>query len=180
MKIKQLEQRIITLEYRQEKEDADYGSCLWARFMFNLDKYELNINSDVGNYSYKWCETPEHESFLHLMSRINDDYLLTKLCGNPREFDYEASKKSVINDYNYDEEIQQKVIEHFKDLEKLYETPTSAEEFVNGLLDRFIDWDEYDTYCSVIYDHSTWQKRIVKIFADYIQPYIRTELGGAL
>lgn len=40
--VKEINPNIFCLEYRQDKEDADYGSCLWARFLFNLDKYELN------------------------------------------------------------------------------------------------------------------------------------------
>lgn len=54
MTVKEINPRILTLEYRQEKGDEGYGSCLWARFMFNLDRYELSITSDCGNYGYKW------------------------------------------------------------------------------------------------------------------------------
>lgn len=71
--------RIITLEFRQEKGDDDYGSCMWARFLFDLDNYDLHINSDCGNYAYGWCPTPDKESFLKLMSRINESYLLEKI-----------------------------------------------------------------------------------------------------
>lgn len=71
---------IICLEYRQEREDEDYGSCLWARFYFNLDKYELMIMSDCGSYGYGWVETPETESFLQLMSRCGKYYILKKNC----------------------------------------------------------------------------------------------------
>ena len=39
MTVKEINPNILTLEYRQEKTDKDYGSCLWARFMFNLDRY---------------------------------------------------------------------------------------------------------------------------------------------
>ena len=77
--------RIITLEYHQEKDDPDYGTCLWARFTFDLVNYELKIASDCGNYSYEWIAT-ETEPFLNLMLRVNKDYLLDKL-----------SSRSVVN-----------------------------------------------------------------------------------
>ena len=71
--------RILTIEFRQEKTDADYGSCLWARFLFDLDNYDLHITSDCGEYAHGWIPTPERESFLKLMSRVNGDYLLGKI-----------------------------------------------------------------------------------------------------
>lgn len=73
MTVKEIPVNIRCLEYRQDKADTDYGSCLYARFYLNLDKYELNIISDVGNYAYQWVATPEHESFLELMARITDE-----------------------------------------------------------------------------------------------------------
>ena len=78
MTVKEIKPEIVVLEYRQDKDDEDYGSCLWARFYFNLDKYELFVLSDCGNYGYKWCETLGSESFLELMARIGEDYLLWK------------------------------------------------------------------------------------------------------
>ena len=70
---------IITLMYRQEKTDADYGSCLWARFQFDLKNYTLHIEGDCGNYTHGWVPTPEHESFLHLCGRFDYEYLLYKM-----------------------------------------------------------------------------------------------------
>ena len=105
MTVKEIPVNIRCLEYRQERDDMDYVSCLYARFYFNLDKYELNIISDCGNYGYQWCATPETESFLHLMARITDGYLLGKLCGSPKEFDYEATKEHF---YDYADEDEDK------------------------------------------------------------------------
>lgn len=34
---------ILTIEFRQERGDPDYGSCLWANFNFDLERYELTI-----------------------------------------------------------------------------------------------------------------------------------------
>ena len=72
MKVETINPRILVLEYRQEKGDKDYGSCLWADFYFNLDKYDLTILSDVGNYGYAYWSVTPSESFLELMTRIGE------------------------------------------------------------------------------------------------------------
>lgn len=91
-KIEQTKKKIITLTFRQEPGDPDYGSCTWAEFIFDLDAYSLSILSDCGNYSYKWTPTPKSESFLHLMGRVDAGYLLDKI-----------SDRNVINeDKTYD------------------------------------------------------------------------------
>lgn len=41
---------IMTVSFRQTRDDKDYGSCLWARFNFDLKHYHLSIESDCGNY----------------------------------------------------------------------------------------------------------------------------------
>ena len=78
-KVKETTVRVVRIEYKQEREDADYGSCMWATFDFDLEKYSLAIMSDCGNYAYGWKPTPDSESFLHLMSRIDEYYLLGKI-----------------------------------------------------------------------------------------------------
>ena len=78
-KVEIVKPSIINLEFHQEKQDKDYGSCMWARFVIDTKNYELHICSDCGNYDYSWIPTPEHESFLQLLSRMDRDYLLNKL-----------------------------------------------------------------------------------------------------
>ena len=79
MKVTIEKPEIITLLFKQEKSDEDYGSCLWARFYIDIKNYTLSIESDCGNYVYGWVPTPNSESFLHLLSRLNEDYLLSKI-----------------------------------------------------------------------------------------------------
>ena len=70
---------LISLYFCQERGDPDYGSCLWAVFNFDLERYELSITSDCGNYAYGWVPTHKSESFMHLMARLDSGYLLDKL-----------------------------------------------------------------------------------------------------
>jgi hypothetical protein len=78
MKVVKVARNILIVQCRQEPEDKEYGSCLWADFLFDCDEYRLNVNSDCGNYSYVWHITPT-EPFLELMHRMNREYLLDKI-----------------------------------------------------------------------------------------------------
>lgn len=79
MKVTVEKPQIIALLYRQERSDPDYGSCLWARFYLDTQNYTMSIESDCGNYSHGWCPTPNSETFLHLLCRMDSSYLLGKL-----------------------------------------------------------------------------------------------------
>lgn len=85
---------IMTMEYRPEKTDPDYGRCMWAVFHFDLDRYTMMIESDCGNYTYGWHPTPNFESFLHLMGRLDEQYLLSKIADRT-VVDTEATWKAV-------------------------------------------------------------------------------------
>lgn len=87
---------LISLYFCQERGDPDYGSCLWAVFNFDLERYELSITSDCGNYAYGWVPTHKSESFMHLMARLDSGYLLDKLaspCVINEEATFEAVKE---------------------------------------------------------------------------------------
>lgn len=170
MTVKEIPVNIRCLEYRQDKEDEDCGSCLYARFYFNLDKYELNIISDCGNYAYQWVAMPEHESFLEVMARISDDYLLGKLCGSPKEFDYEATKKKLY-DYADEEDDKNRLDEIFEEIECKY-IPDNGETFIE-LFEQENDGWWTDVWEYLEYDYTPWQKRIVRVFKENIQPVIK-------
>lgn len=171
---------IVIFEFHQEKEDKDYGSCLWARFLFDLENYDMHITSDCGNYGYGWIPTPEHESFLKLMSGINSDYLLDKI----------ASRETIDNDKTYGNIkflLEQCADENLEDINIDLEELESAcnqntdRDIVDSVchiikftsLDEHIE--EYELYESIEKDYSASQKKIAEVFENYIQPKI-TEL----
>ena len=117
MKVTEIKPNMLILEYRQDKEDKDYGSCLWARFMFNLDRYELSITSDCGNYGYKWYETPNSESFLELMARCDKWYVMHKLYGDADIFNYEDTKTKFYEYFGEEEEDREKLDAIFEEVE---------------------------------------------------------------
>lgn len=170
MTVKEIPVNIRCLEYRQDEDDKDYGSCVYARFYFNLDKYELNIISDCGNYAYQWVATPKTESFLHLMARITDGYLLGKLCGSPKKFDYEATKAHFY-DYADDEDDKKRLDAIFEEIELKY-IPVSGESFIEMFEQENDGWWS-DVWEYPVYDYTANQKRIVRVFEENIQPVIR-------
>lgn len=176
MKITQIQPRMLILEYRQEESDPDYGRCTWARFTFNLDRYELSISSECGNYGYKWSETPNTESFLHLMTRIEEDYLLHKLNGYPEVLDYEETKNAIYGSFVYTQENHEAFNDFFEGRESLYGEFDSEEALVEAITKEFPELDSYNVWCCVRKDYTDNQKMIVKVFEDYIRPYIKNML----
>ena len=184
MKIEALKPNIVRIAIHQEKDDPHYGSCLWGYYDFDIDRYMLNIQSDCGEAAYRWCETPDSESFLHLMARIDDDYLMNKLF-KAEEVDVSATVAEVRehlgvgddwqDDSLTDEEREERE-EALEELEGLLEDVSGSYGAVQKALE---DWNydhDFDTDCiyeDVATDYTAWQKRIVEIFRDYVQPKIR-------
>lgn len=187
MKIEAQKPNIVRIAYHQEKGDPHYGSCMWAYFDFDLEKYMLNIQSDCGNAAYRWIATPESESFLQLMSRIYDDYLIEKLF-----------KRCIVDVDDTVREIREWLgivdDEDFKDDDlsrEEWERLDNAVIELEGRLNEYTqldydlaeriaeDWQsEYslDIDCiwdRVVTDFTAGQKRIVQIFRDYIQPEVK-------
>lgn len=184
MKIEALKPNIVRIAIHQEKDDPHYGSCLWGYYDFDIDRYMLNIQSDCGEAAYRWCETPDSESFLHLMARIDDDYLMNKLF-KAEEVDVSATVAEVRehlgvgddwqDDSLTDEERDERE-EALEELEGLLEDVSGSYGAVQKALE---DWNydhDFDIDCiyeDVATDYTAWQKRIVEIFRDYVQPKIR-------
>ena len=184
MKIEALNPNIVRVAIHQEKGDPHYGSCLWGYYDFDIDRYMLNIQSDCGEAAYRWCETPGSESFLHLMARIDDDYLMNKLF-KTEQVDVSATVDEVReylgigedwqDDGLTDEEREERE-EALEELEGLLEDAPGS---YGAVLNVLVDWnDDHDfeldcVYERVVTDFTAWQKRIVEIFRDCVQPKIR-------
>ena len=176
MQVNEIKPNYLILEYRQDTNDDDYGSCLWARFAFNLDRYELSITSDCGNYGYKWAETPEHESFLQLMARVENGYMLEKMYGSPDVFDYDKTKEKAYKTLAIDDNDKIKLDDIFWSFESDW-IPETSEAFC-------IKFDELgDSYFPSecvwelpVLDYPSNVKKIISVFTKCIQPKIREKL----
>ena len=171
MTVKEIIPNILCIEYRQDREDKDYGTCLWARFMFNLDRYEMTITSDCGNYGYKWCETPDSESFLELMARCGKEYILNKIYGSADIFDYAATKEHIYKCCSHDEVDKTKLDRIFENIELDYE-PNEVIDFMRKFDEENDDYF-MDTWELLQYRYPVHAIKIVSVFDECIRPKIK-------
>ena len=175
MEITKIEPRTYTYRLVPNKNDEEYASCMWARFVFDCDNGRLNINSDAGDFSYGWGFN-EHEDFMHLMSRVNKYYLLDKLSSRS-VFLLEESKKATIETIedngfeNYDIKSEEDWEEYKQDI---LDIDTRSEETFFRTVDDIvpdIDWE------SIIIekDYPYGAKVVVDLFEKYLQPKIKEE-----
>lgn len=175
MEITKIEPRTYTYRLVPNKNDEEYASCMWARFVFDCDNGRLNINSDAGDFSYGWGFN-EHEDFMHLMSRVDKYYLLNKLSSRS-VFLLEESKKATIETIedngfeNYDIKSEEDWEEYKQDILDI--DTLSEETFFRTIEDIVpdIDWD------SIIIekDYPYGAKVVVDLFEKYLQPKIKEE-----
>ncbi len=173
MTVKEKEYNTLTLEYRQERDDTDYGSCLWARFYFNLDQFELTICSDCGSYGHKW-PVSDNEDFLELMFRCSKHYFLGKIYGKADIFSYKLTK-SRLYDLHEDPEDIEKLDYIFENIEADYE-PNEAGDFIRQF-DEYNEGYFADTFEMPEYSYPSDVLKICDIFSEHIKPYIRKILA---
>lgn len=175
MEITKIEPRTYTYRLVPNKDDKEYASCMWARFIFDCDNGRLNINSDAGDYSYGWGYN-KHEDFMHLMSRVDKSYLLNKL-SNRNVFLLKESKEENIkhiedNGWEYygidSEEKWKECKQDILDIDTC-----SGETFLRTIDDIIpdIDWESI----IVEKDYPYGAKVVADLFEKYLQPEIRKE-----
>lgn len=174
------ETRIISLMYRQERTDADYGSCLWARFYFDLNNYTLSVESDCGNYVCGWIPTPDTESFLQLCSRFDEGYLLEKISNRTVVSGEEtwAALKELLDEIDWADNEEKrhydmKTIEsscyHNRNETEAYESISQAidESYFSGQI------EDYEVWQCIDMDYPAGAKKIVSVFHNHIQPVLK-------
>lgn len=176
MEIKKIEPRTYTYRLVPNKDDEEYMSCMWARFIFDCDNGRLNINSDAGDYSYEWGYS-EHEDFMHLMGRINKYYLLEKISSRS-VFLLDASKKQTIKTVE-DNGWECYGVESAEDWEEIKQDILDIDSCASGeiffrIIDDimpYIDWE------SIIIekDYPYGAKVVAELFEKYLQPRIKED-----
>lgn len=170
---------ITRISYRQEEDDQDYGTCLWADYEFDTINYRLQIASDCGNYAYEWFPTPGRESFFNLCRRFDSDYLLGKI-SDETAIDQDATLKNAID-------LIYQSVGYFADFEDGWETLLECElaaisndaEIANHIVsfadECGIEVDPGEALFCVKRTYPATAKWIVKIFDTYIKPKIPKE-----
>lgn len=179
MEITRIEPRTYTYRLVPNKEDEEYTSCMWVRFIFDCDNGRLNINSDAGDYSYGWGHN-EHEDFMHLMGRVDKGYLLNKLSSRS-VFLLEESRKELIKQIEYDgwdcygiesEDEWERCKQDILDIASY----CSEETYFRTVDDIIPDID----FESIIIekDYPYGAKVVVDIFEKHLQPKIKEEFAS--
>lgn len=187
MKVTREKPEILRFIYRQEQDDPHYGSCLWAIFDLDPGRGLFNVQSDCGNYAYRWPE--RGMDFLKLLAgNMTDSYLLGKLCGKPKEFNAEATVETVREylkdaEYNEDEQKNRLFIDRaVKRLESEFSEYDLSDEpgIAEFILDNWNSDNNMGIDCAwelVEKEYGAWQKRIVTIFKEHIAPKIRLAIS---
>lgn len=176
MKVTVEKPKIITLLYKQERSDADYGSLLWARFYLDTKNYTMSIESDCGNYSHGWYPTPDSESFLKLLCRMDSDYLLCKLAERT-VVDGDATWKALKDMI----ECEGEELEYFvwDELEAACYHQRSADDVYAAVCEALKctplenEIDAYSIYGCVEMDYRPNAKKIVQVFLTAIVPVLK-------
>lgn len=171
---------IVTISFRQTRDDKDYGSCLWARFNFDLKHYTLTVESDCGSFSHGWVPTPDSEPFLHLCARFNWEYLLGKI-SSQTVIDSEATfqkVKELMEQLDDDTlaSIDEADMEEIESACSGYREDTAAFMAISDILSEKGFPNEYDSYevaCCIEKDYPAGAKKIAQIYRDHIQPEVR-------
>lgn len=160
MKITLKQPNITQCNIRFERGDELYHACMWATINLDHDTFTLTATSDCGDYSYTWCVT-EDETFVHLMARINGDYLLSKIASEDTFYFAESMMKTIA-------EAKQDCPENVEELEGLYDC---GEEMFLREVGEITGW-EYE-YIPVVKEYPRRAETFVKIFTEYVQPLLR-------
>ncbi len=160
---------ITQYSFQFEPSDAIYINCNWAIINLDHDAYTMTATTDCGNYSYSWHVTPS-ESFVHLMARLNQGYLLDKI-SSASVFDFDASKRRAV-------EIAIRCIipvAIVHALEEMDECDYGTEESFFRRAQEITGWE---------YEAIPIQKRypvgavaFARLFCEYLQPELRKSLA---
>lgn len=177
MHVERIIPKTVTYSLVTDKEDEEYSSCMWARYIFDCDNGRLNINSDAGDFSYGWGYN-KHEDFMHLMSRVNGSYLLNKI-SSKSVFNIGKSKvKTIENIETYESDylgIENKldsICKAILDIDSL-----SSEETFFDEVNRIVPGIDFESI-EIVKEYPYGADVVVDLFEKYIQPKIKEEFAG--
>lgn len=161
-------------EYFQNPTDSDYGSCLWARFYFDLENYTVFITSDCGEYSHTW--PMEKIPFLSSLLGMKENYLLEKL-SRRNVLNKESSLENLKEMFakNGAELIYSKICKDISFYLSNYDVPELAIAEIERLIDENSDipFSSEEFFDCFVYVYPAGAYKIVEIFETYIKPEIK-------
>lgn len=170
--------KIRQFNYTPSNED-DKGACLWATFIVDCATYTLTIESDCGRYGYGWKPTPDKESFIHLLSRLDKEYLLYKLA-DKTVFNLDASIRETVKairdrfDGENNAELES-VIEKIERLKEYFYDSNSFYYDCDAILRTTSLGECSFDIIDVVKEYKTGTTTIADIFINELQPLLKQE-----
>ena len=174
MTIENVTPNILQLNLAQERNDEDYGSCLWCKVTFDLDSYALLVNGDCGDFVYNWVPTPNTEGFLELMTRIEGGYLLGKI-SNRNVFNLNESIKQTCSNLEECCDDVDTIGNAISEIKELIDEGIGEEMFYTKCMNILGEYKIYDSFeiISVEKEYPSGAAKFAEIFTRDIQPYLK-------
>ena len=159
--------------------EEDRGACLWATFIIDCAAYTLTIESDCGRYGYGWKPTPDKERFIHLLSRLDKEYLLCKLA-DKSVFNIDASIKETVRairdcfDGENDAELE-RAIKRIETLKVFERYSNSFYYDCDAILGTTSLSDCRFEIIQIVKEYKTGAVTIADIFINELQPLLKQE-----
>ena len=146
-----------------EPEDPMYHRCQWAVINLDHDTYTMTAETDCGNYTYGWVPTPKTESFVKLMARIDEGYLLGKIASES-VFNFEESKRQLL------EEAKSRDCT-CRQIQAMEWIEDCGWELFFAKVQEILAWDYYET--PMVMEYPPGAITFAKLFVEYLQPLLR-------
>lgn len=167
---------------------AGNSSCLWLNMYLDCDNGQMTCDSDVGSYAYSWGGGyGVKRNFLRFCCKwLGDKHWLLRKCVDERNgrlaFEYEATIKSLRQDYEYYCDGEEPSMEDFE----------RAIEEAQGYNDDSVAWTlafhfaayslgvdlPEEWYECIRCDYTPCQKRFAEICREVIVPELRKWVDG--
>jgi len=152
-----------------EEGDEIYFNCMWARINLDHDTYTMTATTDCGDYTYT-CHVTPAESFIKLMARVGEDYLLYKIADR-NLFNFDESKARVITQNNVGAGLRSVPHEELSEID--YSNCPTEESFLREVA-RVTGWCWEDI--PIEKDYPIRAITFAKLFCKYLQPILREEI----
>lgn len=139
--------------------------------------YTLTAKTDCGNYMHGWTPTPDEESFIHLLSRIESEYLVGKISVK-NVFDFEESKRQTYEIIRQSRDCRENAERIIEDIDYSLDNDNcrSEESFYrtcNSILKENGVYYSSEMIC-IEKDYPVGAKIFAEIYDTAIKPYLRS------
>lgn len=150
------------INFSQNQNDPNYGTCLWATFTIDPESLSLSIRSDAGDMQYAWQNIGDNSpaGFLRFLSRLDKDYFLCKM-SNQTRFNFDETVKH-LSAY-----LEDNRPELANEVRKMRECP-NQHTFIRDYL--AFDGSHTDDLECIVMDYPIGHQALADIFECYVQP----------